>query len=580
MSEPGNGRYKARRRATRSSRADRSASTRSTPAETTPPTPPEPPRYAPRAGDESPFWATAQSAGASNQSPFWANAQTGSGQSPLPAPSGLGATPSRPNIQSGLGTTGQSSRQSPSWTTQSTPAAEHEAETGRRFLGRSQPAAEALADAGTEATTSSRVGARRARTRTPDSPSTPAAASASAGRAAAGAAAAGAAAARSAAGGAAASAASASTTRSGVGSYADTPAYSASSARTTEGTAYSSTSDLGRSSADKLGHPGGDKLGHPGGDQLGRSDADVVARSSAGSTAARADSTGPGRSSSGGGGSRPGSRAAGRSGDGGGSGTRTKRTLIAIASVVVVITPISWILLHEPQSDPADASLPMVTRTDDTYVTPTTKPVANTPKPKTPSATPTTTPTTTPSGTPSPTPTGTGSPTDYPTSIPTDGRSTSTPSKTPTVERPTTTAEPSETPTPTPTPEADGEMTSDELKLFKLIDKARVNNGCAPLEQDPDLTGGARSDARSRTSSPSKLNASGASMSAAGGDDWSAQDAYDQMMAQSKSTVLNCDLTTLGVGQAEKDYCSGGVDALGCFLGTTKTRVAWVADFT
>ncbi|TCO43879.1 hypothetical protein EV646_11171 [Kribbella antiqua] len=250
----------------------------------------------------------------------------------------------------------------------------------------------------------------------------------------------------------------------------------------------------------------------------------------------------------------------------------------------MVITPISWILLHEPQNDTADASLPMVTRTDDTYVTPTTKPVVNTPKPKTPtpSATPTTTPTTTPTGTPSPTPTGTGSPTDYPTTVPTEGRTTSTPSKTPTVERPTTTAEPSETPTPTtpPPPKADGQMTADELKLFNMIDDARVSNGCAPLEQDPDLTDTARSDAGDRAES-GNVNSSSSSKTTAGGNNWSAQQAFDQMMAQSKSTVLNCGLKTLGVGKDSAKYCSGGVDIFGgCLLGTKQTRVAWVASFT
>ena len=88
--------------------------------------------------------------------------------------------------------------------------------------------------------------------------------------------------------------------------------------------------------------------------------------------------------------------------------SRVRRPLIAIASVILVITPISWILLHEPQSDQADASVPYVTRDDDTYITASTDPVVDTTDapptavpstPPTPGQTPTTpgvTPTLTP----------------------------------------------------------------------------------------------------------------------------------------------------------------------------------------
>jgi hypothetical protein len=67
-------------------------------------------------------------------------------------------------------------------------------------------------------------------------------------------------------------------------------------------------------------------------------------------------------------------------------------------------------------------------------------------------------------------------------------------------------------------------------------------------------------------------------MSAAGGDSWSAQKAYDQMMTQSRNTILNCSLKTLAVGRADKDWCDG-LDVLGC-IGTTRNRVSWVADFS
>jgi hypothetical protein len=120
-------------------------------------------------------------------------------------------------------------------------------------------------------------------------------------------------------------------------------------------------------------------------------------------------------------------------------------------------------------------------------------------------------------------------------------------------------------------------MTADELKLFNMIDDARVSNGCAPLEQDPDLTDAARSDAADRAESGA-VNSSGSSKSTAGGNSWTAQQAYDQMMAQSKSTVLNCNLKTLGVGKETYKYCT--TDLLGICIGSRPTRVAWVADFT
>ncbi len=121
-------------------------------------------------------------------------------------------------------------------------------------------------------------------------------------------------------------------------------------------------------------------------------------------------------------------------------------------------------------------------------------------------------------------------------------------------------------------------MNSDELELFNLIDSARVTNGCARLEQDPGLTDGARSDASNRADSGA-VNSAGGSSTTAGGDSWSAQQAFNQMMAQSKSTVLNCGLTTLGVGRETTKYCEGGL--LGSCIGARRpTRVAWVADFS
>jgi hypothetical protein len=119
-------------------------------------------------------------------------------------------------------------------------------------------------------------------------------------------------------------------------------------------------------------------------------------------------------------------------------------------------------------------------------------------------------------------------------------------------------------------------MTSDELQLFDLIDAARVDNGCAPLEQDPGLTKSARSDAEQRSESTRNLNQNGPSMSAAGGDEFTAQQAFNKMMSQSRSTILNCNLSTLAVGLGTTEYCK--VPLL-CLTGTTD-RNAWVADFT
>ncbi|TCC04458.1 CAP domain-containing protein [Kribbella soli] len=265
--------------------------------------------------------------------------------------------------------------------------------------------------------------------------------------------------------------------------------------------------------------------------------------------------------------------------------------MIAIASVLLVITPISWILLHQPQNDEADASIPIVTRTDDTYITPTTKAAVATPSARVtvpPTATPTATPTSTPSETPSKTPTNTPtntptdtpttksskSPTTAPTSAPTSNPTTAPTSPGRTVPTPTPT-ETTTTPTTPPTPADNGSMESIELQVFNMIDSARASNGCAPLKRDTDMTKSARSDAVSRSKSTSRLNASGGSMSAAGGDDWKAKQAFDQMMTQSRSTILNCGLTTGAVGFGYTEHCK----ILLCLTGTADRNV-WVANFS
>ena len=256
--------------------------------------------------------------------------------------------------------------------------------------------------------------------------------------------------------------------------------------------------------------------------------------------------------------------------------SRVKRSLVAIGTVLLVITPISWILLHEPQSDPADAAIPYVDRMDDTYITPTNEPVAatKTPKPKTTSPTPSSTPT--PSGSETPGKTPSTSPTDGPTTVPTDGPGDT---KTPKPPRTGSSAGPKPTSRPTPTattttPVDAGNMSGDELQLFSLIDSARTDRGCAPLRRNSDLSDRAGNDAEGRASK-GNVNDGGSTMAAAGGDDWDAQKAFEQMMNDNADTVLNCGLSELGVGRESAEYCP-----VICIGGLGKaTRVSWVADF-
>ena len=255
--------------------------------------------------------------------------------------------------------------------------------------------------------------------------------------------------------------------------------------------------------------------------------------------------------------------------------------------MVLVITPISWILLHQPQNDEADASVPMVTRTDDTYITPSTKAAKVTPSAKVtvpPTATPTATPTSTPSTTPSTTPTE--SPTDSPTETPTKS-STKTPTVAPTSApttqpstaptspgRTVTTPGPTQTTTTPPPPPVDGGMQPNEKQLFDMIDNARADNGCAPLKQDPGLTNSARGTAGSRAKTGSGMNDTSAPQVGAGGDNMTAQQAYNKLMSSdSRSTVLDCGKTTLGVGFGTAKHCT--LIIIAC-----TDRNVWVANFS
>jgi hypothetical protein len=273
-----------------------------------------------------------------------------------------------------------------------------------------------------------------------------------------------------------------------------------------------------------------------------------------------------------------------------GSASRVRRPLVALASVVVVITPISWILLHEPQSEQADASVPYVSRDDDTYVTASTEPVAKKTGP--PKAKPTATPT--PSRTPktptpsdTPTPGETARPTDGPTDEPTDqpgGDETPLPTTGPTratagpkqTAKPTTATPTPTTPTPT-TPADDGNMSSSELQLFTLIDDARVDKGCSRLDRNSSLSGNAQAEADDRASS-GNVASTGSSKASAGGDDMDdAQAAFDRLKSQSSGTLFDCGMDELGVGVGDSTRRDCALIFLGC---SDKTRYAWVVDFS
>ncbi|TWD81878.1 hypothetical protein FB561_3002 [Kribbella amoyensis] len=274
--------------------------------------------------------------------------------------------------------------------------------------------------------------------------------------------------------------------------------------------------------------------------------------------------------------------------------SRVRRPLVALASVILVITPISWILLHEPQSDQADASVPYVTRDDDTYITASNEPVAKTTDPpakKTPTPTPT-------AGTPKPsatptageTATPTADPTDRPTrvpsSAPTEDEPTSTPSDAPST-RPTAGPRPTEdgsvTPTVKPTspkptePPDDGDMNGAEEELFTLIDNERQSRGCAPLDRDTSLTHGARDDAESRAASGS-VNSTGSSSASTGGDSMSAKSAFSKLKSENSVVLFKCSFDELGVGRGDDERKEGLCPIP--LLCTTKTRVAWVVDFS
>jgi uncharacterized protein YkwD len=261
--------------------------------------------------------------------------------------------------------------------------------------------------------------------------------------------------------------------------------------------------------------------------------------------------------------------------------------------VILVITPISWILLHEPQSDQADASVPYVTRDDDTYITASTDPVVDTTDapptaapstPPTPGHTPTTPGvTTTPSETPGtpgtvdPTVTPTDQPTARPTGTPTSGTTTAPPPSSET-QNPRPTKTPTRTPTADPTtpepPKDPGDRDGAEQELFSLVNNARQDRGCAPLRNNTGLDHGASDEAEQRAES-GQVSATGSSKAAAGGKDMSAKSAFDKLKTESSSTIFNCGLKELGVGRGDYEYCTTQV--ILCL--SKANRVGWVVDF-
>jgi uncharacterized protein YkwD len=277
-----------------------------------------------------------------------------------------------------------------------------------------------------------------------------------------------------------------------------------------------------------------------------------------------------------------------------------RRPLIAIASVILVITPISWILLHEPQSDQADASVPYVTRDDDTYITASTEPAVDTTEapptavpstPPTPGVTPSTTPGATPTPTSGQSPTpgqspgtthpATVAPTTEPTATPTTGTTRTTPPPKTETQQPRPSQTPTSTPTDEPTtpapPPDPGAQSPAERDLFSYIDSARQQRGCGPLRNNSDLDNGAGAEAQDRAERRD-FSGSGSSSAATGGEGMSAKAAFDKLKSENSGTLFNCGLDELGVGRGSSvEEASGLCKVLG--LCHDKTNVAWVVDF-
>lgn len=272
------------------------------------------------------------------------------------------------------------------------------------------------------------------------------------------------------------------------------------------------------------------------------------------------------------------------------------KPFVILGAILAVVAPVAWILGQETGGGRADESIPYVNRDDDRYSTPDHEiPIVDSTPGDVPSTapTPTSTPTTTPGSTPTPTPGVTRTPdrlsteTPVPTTAPTD-RPTST-ETVPATGRPTTSSRPTSTPTstattgspkPTPTettrtPTDDGGMRPIELELFSTLNAARQDKGCAPLKRSTAVTSGARADAQERAAN-GDVDEGSTSYAAAGGEGVDkAKEAADRLLRDYSSIVLDCDLTTLGVGKADAPFCK--LELLACL--NWGTRHSWVADF-
>ncbi len=72
------------------------------------------------------------------------------------------------------------------------------------------------------------------------------------------------------------------------------------------------------------------------------------------------------------------------------------------------------------------------------------------------------------------------------------------------------------------------------------------------------MTRSAEAEAERRAENDTVNDGNTGSKATAGGDDWSANKAYDRMMSKNRDTLLNCSLTTMSVGRgtAEYEHCT------------------------
>jgi len=118
-------------------------------------------------------------------------------------------------------------------------------------------------------------------------------------------------------------------------------------------------------------------------------------------------------------------------------------------------------------------------------------------------------------------------------------------------------------------------MDGNEQQLFDSINNARRDNGCADLKRDTGMTRSAEAEAKQRAEDDTVNKGNTGSKATAGGDNWSASKAFDQMMSKNRATLMNCSLTTMSVGRgtAVYEHCTLYL------ICSDRTRVGWVALF-